>query len=514
MENKNEFLEAGDGFVKESHIGAPLQREHDSVDDFEHLGHESLVQKEIDHNSPTVKKELSDLLIGHTGDLHEIINKGVDSAHKDGIENVSAAQSFSSELDEDFGRREGSVMESNLISTVDDFPSSYEGKEKLDQYLQGAAFGDIKNFLSDSKNNDVLSHPNIKSATYDFMEAEKGIQETISSKAEEFEDKSPKHGDLLKDKVEKESFSSLENLLADDFKDVTEDFEQHVSPSKDEKKPKKEPEPVSKGPSNLVSNLVFEDATSEKVLPEIQPKETKEKAEKTTLVKESPAPSEKLQKPTNVIEAEVFFCKMGLDTWFNPEKLNPKVESLIYWRDPKKSGPVFGGVLLVLLALTYFSLISVIAYLSLLGLTGTISFRVYKNVVQAVQKTGEGHPFKEFLEFDLSLPPEKVKEISEVVVAHVNAGLSALRRLFLVEDLIDSIKFGVFMWTLTYVGSWFNGMTLVILAWVALFTLPKVYETNKTQIDANLEFVKSKLAEVTSKVRAAVPLGKKEEKKD
>ena len=70
------------------------------------------------------------------------------------------------------------------------------------------------------------------------------------------------------------------------------------------------------------------------------------------------------------------------------------VESLIYWRDPKKSGPVFGGVLVVLLALTYFSLISVVAYLSLIGLTGTITFRIYRNVVQAVQKTGDGHPFK------------------------------------------------------------------------------------------------------------------------
>lgn len=70
------------------------------------------------------------------------------------------------------------------------------------------------------------------------------------------------------------------------------------------------------------------------------------------------------------------------------------VADLIYWRDPKKSGPVFAGVLIVLLALTYFSLISVVAYLSLLGLTGTISFRIYKNVVQAVQKTGDGHPFK------------------------------------------------------------------------------------------------------------------------
>lgn len=70
------------------------------------------------------------------------------------------------------------------------------------------------------------------------------------------------------------------------------------------------------------------------------------------------------------------------------------VENLIYWRDPKKTGPIFGGVLIVLLALTYFSFISVAAYLSLFALTGTISFRIYKNIVQAVQKTGDGHPFK------------------------------------------------------------------------------------------------------------------------
>ncbi|KAJ3657272.1 hypothetical protein Zmor_009088 [Zophobas morio] len=204
------------------------------------------------------------------------------------------------------------------------------------------------------------------------------------------------------------------------------------------------------------------------------------------------------------------------NTWFNPERLNPKVESLIYWRDPKKSGPVFGGVLVVLLALTYFSLISVVAYLSLIGLTGTITFRIYRNVVQAVQKTGDGHPFKDFLELDVSLPQDKVKEVSEVAVAHINAAVVELRRLFLVEDLVDSIKFGVLLWTLTYLGSWFNGMTLIIIAWVALFTLPKVYEANKTQIDANLEIVRTKLAEITSKVKAAIPIGKKavEEKKE
>jgi len=36
-------------------------------------------------------------------------------------------------------------------------------------------------------------------------------------------------------------------------------------------------------------------------------------------------------------------------------------------------------------------------------------------------------------------------------------------------------------------------------AFVALFTLPKVYESNKAQIDQNLDIVRSKIADITSK---------------
>ncbi|XP_052120469.1 reticulon-1-A isoform X4 [Frankliniella occidentalis] len=199
--------------------------------------------------------------------------------------------------------------------------------------------------------------------------------------------------------------------------------------------------------------------------------------------------------------------------WFNPQKMHPKVEALVYWRDPKKSGIVFGGIMVVLLSLSFFSFISVVANLSLLALTAAFGFRIYKTVQQAIQKTSDGHPFKEILELDLTLPAEKVRSTSDLAVTHINAVVSELRRLFLVEDFIDSVKFGVGLWMLTYVGSWFNGMTLIILGVVALFTLPKVYETNKAQIDQNIELVAGKVNEITAKVRAAIPIGKKAEEK-
>ncbi|KAK0181779.1 hypothetical protein PV327_004030 [Microctonus hyperodae] len=205
------------------------------------------------------------------------------------------------------------------------------------------------------------------------------------------------------------------------------------------------------------------------------------------------------------------FSDMGLDAWFNPERLNPKVAALIYWRQPEKTGIIFGAIVGLLFSLAYFSLISVFSYAALVTLIGTMGFRIYKTIMQAVQKTSDGHPFKDILDIDLTLPTEKVHQVADVAVAHANAAVSELRRLFLIEDFVDSLKFSVVLWCLTYLGSWFNGMTLIIIGVVALFTLPKIYETNKAQIDQNLALVHGKINELTAKVKAAIPLGKKAE---
>jgi len=182
---------------------------------------------------------------------------------------------------------------------------------------------------------------------------------------------------------------------------------------------------------------------------------------------------------------------------------------LIYWRDQRKSAVVLGAVLAILISLSVVSFISVVSYASLAVLAITLSFRLYKNVMQAVQKTPLGHPFKELLDTDVTIPSEKVHEVADLVSVRLNASLIELRRLFLVEDLVDSVKFAVALWGLTYVGSMFNGLTLIIIGVVGLFSLPKVYEVYQEPIDQNLNLVKGKLNEVVQKVQAVLPIGKK-----
>ncbi|KAK8735702.1 hypothetical protein OTU49_005275 [Cherax quadricarinatus] len=183
---------------------------------------------------------------------------------------------------------------------------------------------------------------------------------------------------------------------------------------------------------------------------------------------------------------------------------------LIYWRDLKKTAVVFGAFLALLISLAYVSFISVVSYTSLIVLTVTIIYRVYKNIMQAIQKSQDGHPFKSLLELDTDLPQEKARDFSDAFVNWFNPVFSEIKRLFLVEDLVDSVKFGCLLWCLTYVGSWFNGLTLVTLAVVALFTLPKVYEQNQAQIDQYVGLVRNQVNDVMSKVKAALPIGNKE----
>uniref|UniRef100_A0A8C9Y5T6 Reticulon n=1 Tax=Sander lucioperca TaxID=283035 RepID=A0A8C9Y5T6_SANLU len=170
-----------------------------------------------------------------------------------------------------------------------------------------------------------------------------------------------------------------------------------------------------------------------------------------------------------------------------------RLVDLLYWRDVKTTGVVFGAGLLLLLSLTVCSIVSVCSYIGLALLSVTICFRIYKGILQAIQKSDEGHPFKQYLDQEVALPEDMVHKYSDLALAKINKTIGELRRLFLVEDLVDSIKFAVLMWILTYVGSLFNGLTLIILG------------EEHAQIDHYVALVNNQVKDVVGKIQAKVP---------
>ncbi|KAM7078996.1 reticulon-4 isoform 1-T1 [Molossus nigricans] len=190
---------------------------------------------------------------------------------------------------------------------------------------------------------------------------------------------------------------------------------------------------------------------------------------------------------------------------FSAELSKTSVVDLLYWRDIKKTGVVFGASLFLLLSLTVFSIVSVTAYIALALLSVTISFRIYKGVIQAIQKSDEGHPFRAYLESDVAISEELVQKYSNSALGHVNCTIKELRRLFLVDDLVDSLKFAVLMWVFTYVGALFNGLTLLILALISLFSIPVIYERHQAQIDHYIGLANQSVKDAMAKIQAKIP---------
>merc|ERR1711997_1100051 len=166
-----------------------------------------------------------------------------------------------------------------------------------------------------------------------------------------------------------------------------------------------------------------------------------------------------------------YCCKM----WLTPELK----EHLIYWKNPRDSGIIFGFVLVFFLGIRYVSIISVLANMALALITSTMAFRIYKSVLSAVNKTQDGHPFKHYLAIDVTLPVDQVLAFIGDITRHLNLVIRAAKSAIMLKDMMKSAKFAFAMYALTYIGKMFNGLTLVIAIWVFIFTGPKIYKDNQ-----------------------------------
>jgi len=182
------------------------------------------------------------------------------------------------------------------------------------------------------------------------------------------------------------------------------------------------------------------------------------------------------------------------------------VPAIVYWEDPVMSGTVFGSVLVVLLSLASYSLITVGSYSCLALLIGVLGVKLYSYVMVMLKKAEPGSdPLAKVSAMPVTIPAETISNMSPCIAGAVNKTTTELRRLFLVEDMVDTIKFGLSLWLLTYIGSWFNMLTLLILAWVIFFSAPKLYVNNQTQVDEVMGQVMAQVDEVKGKVLALIP---------
>lgn len=195
-----------------------------------------------------------------------------------------------------------------------------------------------------------------------------------------------------------------------------------------------------------------------------------------------------------------------------------RVLDIIYWRDPKKSAIALSLTLIALFVLGKYPILSVLAYTGLAVLAATLGFRIFKSIEAQIKKTGGENPFQEILAEEVSLSQEKVHAQADVLVEHGTYLANKLKKVIFVESILESAKFGLLLWSLTYIASWFSGFTLALLTVLGIFSIPKIYESNQEVIDAHLEVICGHLKNVQNILEEKLPFLRRpvaaEEKKD
>lgn len=174
-----------------------------------------------------------------------------------------------------------------------------------------------------------------------------------------------------------------------------------------------------------------------------------------------------------------------------------KAVDLIYWKDTERSGMVLTGLVVGLLSLFQLSIISVLSTISLAVMCCTISVRIYYQVL-FILNWGDGvHPFKSYLDLDISLSGDLADQCMQKAIVTTLAIVDALKRLFFVGNLFNSLKFLLLLYLVTYVGKVFNGLTLLIISVIALFSFPLFYQRHQEQVDSVIAKVQGHYDNIT-----------------
>ena len=70
---------------------------------------------------------------------------------------------------------------------------------------------------------------------------------------------------------------------------------------------------------------------------------------------------------------------------------------------------------------------------------------------------------------------------------------------------MDTLKFGLGLYVMTYVGACFNLLTLSIFSWIAIFTAPRLYVSHQALLDELAQKAAGKVKQAKVKVLESLP---------
>uniref|UniRef100_A0A3B4UMB4 Reticulon n=1 Tax=Seriola dumerili TaxID=41447 RepID=A0A3B4UMB4_SERDU len=145
------------------------------------------------------------------------------------------------------------------------------------------------------------------------------------------------------------------------------------------------------------------------------------------------------------------------------------IVDLVYWRNMRRTGVVFTGLVIGLASMFQLSAITVLSHICLGVMCVTFPLRLYYKLLELLRWNPGLHPFQSHLDYDSSLTDKDTVMLVEEVVLLIAFAVTEIKRLLFIDSMIESIKFVVLLYLLTYVGLLTNGLTLVITGEWKLF---------------------------------------------
>ncbi|XP_057676831.1 reticulon-2b [Corythoichthys intestinalis] len=159
-----------------------------------------------------------------------------------------------------------------------------------------------------------------------------------------------------------------------------------------------------------------------------------------------------------------------------------KLMELVYWRSMSRTGLVFTGSVVCLASLFQLSAITVLSHICLGVMCLTFPMRFYYKLLELLRCNPGLHPFQSYLDYDSSLTDKEMVMLVEEAVLLMAFAVTELKRLLFIENILDSLKFVLLLYMLTYVGVLTTGLTLIITAAIVLFSFPLFYKKQQVRI--------------------------------
>ncbi|XP_047463881.1 reticulon-2b [Mugil cephalus] len=168
-----------------------------------------------------------------------------------------------------------------------------------------------------------------------------------------------------------------------------------------------------------------------------------------------------------------------------------KLVDLVYWRSMRRTCVVFTGLVVGLASLFQLSAITVLSHVCLGIMCITFPLRLYYKLLELLRWNPGVHPFQSYLDHDSSLTDKETVMLVEEVVLLIAFAVTEIKRLIFIDSMIDSIKFVVLLYLLSYVGILTNGLTLVITAVIAIFSFPLLYKKQQVRIRRTMRTIRT-----------------------